>query len=497
MCQPGTRERVLQKLTHWAEGDNDQPLSWLYGPAGSGKSTIAHTIAERCGGKLAGSFFFSRGKHGRSDTTGLLPTLAYQLAIHLPPLQASMESALRTDPLILTQSLGNQFRKLIVDPILSIEGPIPSMIIVLDALDECGDGDLLMEVVKLLGDAFTTYRLPCRFLLTSRPEEHIRNAFELPGTQSKTYSVALYDFNARDDIRAYLKSEFVDILRKQEVLLRGVPRPWPSTAVLKELVDKSEGLFIYVSTLVKYVGQGPGLPQRKLEAVRKIHAGIDPLYKQVLSATMQDSNSRSVIGTLMLLRRPLKIEAMAELLQLTSADIRDALRGCHSVLIIPDVNEEIKPYHASLRDFFVDPDRSKDYFIDPLHHETITLSCLHVMVSGLAHNAIGSEPLLYACQSWCYHFSAAVSSGRGAVCETKSPFGQEMKSFLKKLMHEWLKSWMYNVQNEPNMAAAYDVVRRTCILLKVCASSSSPSSFLKNTIFLREILGQQRRFVEG
>jgi len=65
-----------------------------------------------------------------------------------------------------------------------------------------------------------------------------------------------------------------------------VPKPWPSPAVLKELVEKSEGLFIYVSTLVKYVGQGDCLPGEKLEAVHRINPGIDPLYKQVLSAAL-------------------------------------------------------------------------------------------------------------------------------------------------------------------------------------------------------------------
>jgi NACHT domain len=291
-CQPETRERVLQDLTDWAERDDDQAMCWLYGPAGSGKSTIAHTIAEQCGPKLGASFFFSRGKGSRSDATGLFPTLAYQLAIRVPPLQALMEHALQSDPLILSQTLGNQFRKLILDPILTVKEPLPPMVIVLDALDECSDEGVLVGVIRLLGDTFATHRLPCRFLLTSRPEEHIRNAFARPMIRSKTYSLALQDFSARDDIRAFLWLQFTDILRDHEVYLRAVPKPWPMPAVLEELVDKSEGLFIYVSTLVKYVGQGDGLPDEKLEAVRRINPGIDPLYKQVLFAALQSANSR-------------------------------------------------------------------------------------------------------------------------------------------------------------------------------------------------------------
>ncbi|KIM88218.1 hypothetical protein PILCRDRAFT_62507, partial [Piloderma croceum F 1598] len=252
-CQPETRERVLRDLTDWAKRGDDQAMCWLYGPAGSGKSTIAHTIAERCEANLGASFFFSRGKGSRSDATGLFATLAYQLATRVPPLQALMERALQNDPLILSQTLGDQFRKLILDPILAIGEPLPTMIIVLDALDECSDEDVLVGVIRLLGNTFAAHRLPFRFLLTSRPEEHIRKTFARPMTRSKTYSLALQDFPAHDDIRAFLQLQFVDILRDHEVYLREVPKPWPSSAVLEELVEKSEGLFIYVSTLVKYV----------------------------------------------------------------------------------------------------------------------------------------------------------------------------------------------------------------------------------------------------
>ena len=450
----------------WAERDDEQALCWLHGPAGSGKSTISHTFAEQCGAKLGASFFFSRGKGSRSDTTGLFPTLAYQLAARVPQLQALMERALQSDPLILSQTLEDQFRKLIVDPILKIEEPLPSIIIVLDALDECSDGDLLMEVVRLLGDASTTRRLPVRFLVTSRPEEHIRNTFIRPVMQSKTCSLALQDFVAHDDIRIFLRSRFADILRDHEVYLREVPKPWPSPAVLEELVVKSEGLFIYVSTLVKYVGQGDGLPQDKLGVVRRINPGIDPLYRQVLSAALQSPNSRRVIGTVILLRQSLKISALAQLLQLTPAALRFALRGCHSILIIPDEDEDIKRYHASLQDFLIDHDRSHDYFIGPEQHEAITQGCFRIMASGLVHDTIGDEPLGYACRYWCYHFSARLSSGAVSTI-TESPFGLEVKNLMEKLMDEWLKAWMYNIFYGPSVKEVQQMLLSTCTQLAV------------------------------
>ena len=259
------------------------------------------------------------------------------------------------------------------------------------------------------------------------------------------------------------------LFRSHEVYLREVPKPWPSPAVIEELVEKSEGLFIYVSTLVKHVGQGDGLPGEKLEAVRRINPGIDPLYKQVLSTALQTANSRRVVGTVMLLRRTMKISALGQLLQLTPTALRHALRGCHSILIIPDEDEEdIRRYHASLQDFLIDHHRSHDYFVDPEQHEMIIQGCLHIMASGLVRNTISDDPLWYACRYWCHHFSARLSSGRVSVT-LESPFGLEVKDFVEKLMDEWLRSWMYNMGYGLDVEGVQQVLLSTCMQLKVGA----------------------------
>ncbi len=44
-CLPNTRVDVLQKISRWADSEDQQCLFWLSGMAGTGKSTIAHTVA--------------------------------------------------------------------------------------------------------------------------------------------------------------------------------------------------------------------------------------------------------------------------------------------------------------------------------------------------------------------------------------------------------------------------------------------------------------------
>ena len=65
-CLPGTRKRLIAEIINWAtqgdiemEGNN---ILWLHGMAGSGKSTIATTIARHFGtlGRQGAYIFFER-----------------------------------------------------------------------------------------------------------------------------------------------------------------------------------------------------------------------------------------------------------------------------------------------------------------------------------------------------------------------------------------------------------------------------------------------------
>jgi pantothenate kinase-related protein Tda10 len=45
-CLPNTRIALLHEITQWAGDKGGKPLFWLSGMAGTGKSTIARTIAQ-------------------------------------------------------------------------------------------------------------------------------------------------------------------------------------------------------------------------------------------------------------------------------------------------------------------------------------------------------------------------------------------------------------------------------------------------------------------
>ena len=111
--------------------------------AGTGKSTIAHTVARDYfeQGRLAASFFFSRGGGDAGNASKFITTIAIQLAVHIPPVERHIWDAITACSMIASQSLADQWRQLVLRPLLKLEGndTYPSYVMIIDALDEGED----------------------------------------------------------------------------------------------------------------------------------------------------------------------------------------------------------------------------------------------------------------------------------------------------------------------------------------------------------------------
>jgi hypothetical protein len=445
ICMENTRTKVLEDIQNWAEDKDGVPVCWLYGPAGSGKSTIAHTIAQEYdqgepGKKLAFSYFFSRRNPDRNDMTKFVTTFAYQLAHFLPSVQQSMKTALN-DPSIPTNRRQDQFTNLIIRPVQSITKLSSLMIIVIDGLDEYDElsGEFpLKDLIQLL--VRNLPGLPFRLLFTSRPKARIKTIFSR--MSSATCCIALQDYRDSDEIFDYLRSNLSNIREPGEL-----PQGWPSTRDLWRLAEKSEGIWIYASTLVKFVNDEYDYPPRKLELALKAHVGLDALFEQVLGDAKKYHHFSLVLGALVFVRedpesqKPPTIFGLSRLLLLDSVyDIRAALRGCLSILLVPDDhdNDYIRPYDASLFDFLTDPNWRRDRFINPVNcNGTIVEGCIQLITAGLQSDA---EAFRHACLHWCHHIHMMFLCTKDAS-DITSNLGNRVESFLKDLLL-WFKIWM-------------------------------------------------------
>ena len=453
ICEPGTREHVINEMLAWAgnEDDHTPPICWLYGPAGTGKSSVVHTIAEICTAKgwLVLTFFFSRGRVDRNAMTKLFTTLAYQLAVSkaLSAGQKSIGQAIQDDPRVLTANFETQFHKFIADPIMADTQSAPQIIIIIDGVDECDSFAHQTLLVKLLVKMAPRLSPHARFLVTSRPEEQITSAFHVPAAQNITKCMSLHDFNAENDIRHVCHARFAEIAGRDD-WKKVTPKTWPSDAEIEQVVQRSQRIFIYISTLLRFVEEGDKLPQEKLQDALQAHARLDGIYHQVLKLA-QGKHLQLVMSSIILLVEPLTIVELGKFLDLTPATIRVALRGTASILNIPaDDNQAVLPYHASLGDFVKDRTRSKPHFSSlSEQHEVILKHCIQHVTTAMENpeaHGIYPKAIMYACWHWSNHLAALLTSSDELTNITAYDI-QLLKGFVLRIGQKWLRQWLYSL----------------------------------------------------
>ena len=173
-CLQNTRVSLLEEIYNWVDSEDERCIFWLNGLAGTGKSTIARTVARRYfeQKRLGASFFFSRGGGDVGHAGKLFTSIAMQLAYNAPSFGRYISEAAEEQIDIANHSLRDQWRQLVLCPLSRLDKRLSpsSYLLIVDALDECDNEDHIRTILQLLAEArsLTTVRL--RVFLTSRPE---------------------------------------------------------------------------------------------------------------------------------------------------------------------------------------------------------------------------------------------------------------------------------------------------------------------------------------
>ncbi|KAF8811237.1 hypothetical protein BYT27DRAFT_7090211 [Phlegmacium glaucopus] len=389
-CHPQTRIAVIQAIIDWIEdGQKTSFIKWLYGPAGAGKSAIAQEIAELYHklGRLAASFFWSRRVAGRNNEERLVASLAYQLLIAIPQIRGYVEEVIENDPSLLSRSLATQMQSLIVEPLEKVFGhdqqrlvdsELPKLII-LDGLDECGTAESQRYILKVISDSVLKFPIPLFFLISCRPEQAIRDSFNDQHLLKLTVRLALDEkYRPDDDIRLFLVESFESV-KRSHALRSCLPCVWPITEDINQLVRKSSGQFIYAATVVKFVRSPRRRPGEQFNIILGINATgndtpfaeLDALYCHIFSMVEDIPKALEILSFLFLIKYLRDEDSSARLIETilsyAPGDLQLILIDLHSVLDVPDMEDDYgapRALHASLEDFFMDPARSGDLFID-------------------------------------------------------------------------------------------------------------------------------------
>ena len=182
-CLQGTRLELCSRVERWANDAKEKSIFWLRGNAGTGKSTISRTMARSFdeANILGASFFLKRGERHREDASRFFPTITRQLAHKMPSFAQHLSQALRADPSVCTKNFHDQFNSLLFQPLNKIAANSKltiSLILIIDALDECEDSNQIEIVLGLLPKLDTIQNVRLRTFATSRPELPIQLGFQ-------------------------------------------------------------------------------------------------------------------------------------------------------------------------------------------------------------------------------------------------------------------------------------------------------------------------------
>jgi hypothetical protein len=469
-CLPNTRTELLHHIQGWAKDQSSKPMFWLNGAAGTGKSTIARTVARTFANQqqLGASFFFKRGEGERGNASRFFTTIATQLARRISELGPGVKKAIEADPAISEKALKDQFEKLILYPLLDMaRRPVLILLIVIDALDECEQDSDIRVILQLLSRTRDLKWVSLQVFVTSRPELHIRLGFkQLPNSTFEDlilHEVATQTI--QHDIRVYFEHELGRVREERSLSL-----DWPRQDQFEALVEQAAPLFIFAATACRYIGDWRDNPKKRLETilgyrkakVSKLDATYLPILKQLFDEEGEEDRERracefrDIVGSIVVLETPLSTASLARLLDISKDDINCRLDSLHSVLSIPDRDDmPVRLLHLSFREFLVDTSKKEKspFWVDErARHERLASHCLQLMsgTNGLRQNICELQPgtlrsevdegritsylspeLQYACRYWVYHLKQSQRYvGDKATTDT----------FLQKHFLHWLEA---------------------------------------------------------
>ncbi|KAF8477854.1 hypothetical protein JB92DRAFT_1867230 [Gautieria morchelliformis] len=349
-----------------------------------------------------------------------------------PRIRSAICEVLRSNPDVAADTLLEQFRCLLVHPFRDANrGSVERLkIVVIDAIDECADQSTVESLIKAVLTLESD--IPLKFLIAGRPEPQIRDTF-LSSPNVKV--VQLHEIpkdHVQADIRRYLKNSLSKLAKDE--------RDWPPDNDLSILLERSNKLFIYAASAVRYISDPRFDFKERLQQINALGSirptpsqtgPLDQLYNHIMSRAFppgaeqwEVSRRQDLLSAVICLNTPLSKAGITSLLQTkTSATDKD-LSQFLSVFAIPGKDGKVSIFHASFRDFIVDPKRCEAHGVDPSEgHYKLTVKCLESLnmlrrnICGLPEDNIGEQPheikdtqviqegLRYSCLHWASHLS--------------------------------------------------------------------------------------------
>ncbi|TFY65130.1 hypothetical protein EVG20_g5707 [Dentipellis fragilis] len=330
-CLPGTRTRLINDIMEWIHEPSRGRVLWLSGTVGSGKSSVANTIAGLLKGlgRLGASFRFDR----QTDPSAVFRQIAYQLARIDSSVKNAIFSALKQKGNIASAPLSDQAMRIVVEPlqIVDLVGPV---VLVIDALDEISHRDTQIRDGILAFFSHEDFALPdyLKIFVTSRDNHHVRLHLQTRG-RCESFSIDDYE-DTPADIQFFIQHR----LGKMQALAE-IEDGWPPPGTDEQLAERADRQFIWADITCQFIAENPRLRLPLIISKEAVtHDGthhLDLLYQSVLCTAHEAKSGNPrylaefsfVVGCIAVGKQPFQLEDLDDLL---------GLRGdCYSEVHLP------------------------------------------------------------------------------------------------------------------------------------------------------------------
>ena len=453
-CLKDTRRNVIKDVMEWIADDSNEgkKVLWVYGLAGTGKSTLSTTIAQimRKVNRLGAFFFFNSHIPQRNFST-LIRTLAYQLAMFDARFAATIFQVIENNEHIAGMPLEFQFEQLLsANALKSVEWSEGPILLIVDALDECGSEADRKILMQALARSFSGLPSFIRILLVSRPELDIQRALE-SHPHLRPYPLDIDSATNKHDVLEFIRYRLEEIRIKDGYL----GDRWPGDDKISFLADCAGGLFVWASTACLYIAEGYA-KQRLSELLNKQSEGgpiakLDSLYETGLRSAgcWHDrsfrSDGRKILGVILCARVPLPCSVIDDLLALPEdTPSLKFLSPLRCVLHVSKI-EQIRILHPSFHDYLSERCQDQPWSIDlERHHKELALGCINLLDRELRENICNMtlpylsrkktlpEAISYACKFWIEHICL--------VSDVTDDIVNRTYDFLVKHLLHWMEA---------------------------------------------------------
>ncbi|KAJ1568863.1 hypothetical protein HK096_005039, partial [Nowakowskiella sp. JEL0078] len=386
----GTRTWLVQKV-HQAMASRNARVIWLNGVAGVGKSVMTWLLSTNLPpGCILGSYFFCRHNDERKNNTkSVILTTAYQLSLpsELAAFREYLFELLKTDEenkSMLELPSSDLFVKLIVDGLKKVKSTTKDVVIIIDALDECGaqGGRERKELLSVIRDYSKTLPEFVSLFVSGRPEVDI---WESLSKLRPLLELAPSDVENLTDLKIFVKNRLNSHYRNasDESL---------NTAT-ETLAQKADGVFMWAKLACDHIDEvNPKNVDKIMDIINTLNSGMDAILMTILTESYKSNelidDFQLVVGTVCVLQEPLTIEALASLLFIDFSRVANVVL-CNRYIITVNLKKLVVVVHKSVPDFLTSSTRCHDkrFYIDDKHAKVrLANSCLAVLNRDLHFN---------------------------------------------------------------------------------------------------------------